>query len=385
MAGKIENKAPQAPVPKNTLRLDGSDLNRLLTDMDASTPGKHPQRAFIRWAFHKAALRVEMRQPSGTISDLHYACRNVSGTGLCLLHNSYVHEGTTCTVHMPTLAGGTSPIPGKIVRCRHVRGLVHELGVKFTKPINIRDFVTLDATKGAFTLEAVDPAKLTGVVLHIDDSAMTRRLARHHLRDTSLQVVNAETAEEGLKRAAEGFDIILCDHDLDGCPGADMIDKLRAANITTPVLMLCADMRAALQNDRRDSRPQSYLQLPLSQDQLLRALAEFLLSEGSSGEAGGSIYSTLSQDHPTYSFASEYVEDLKRQADELNKALIGEEADVVRRMCNEIRAIAPELGFACLAEAAAAATTALDASMSVADSSRQIRTVVSMCLRARVK
>jgi CheY-like chemotaxis protein len=356
-----------------------------MADLDGQAPSKHPQRAFIRWPFHKPAIRVEMRQATGSVSDLHYACRNLSGTGISLLHNSYVHTGTTCTVHLPLLVGGTAATPGKVMRCRHVKGLIHELGIKFLAPINIRDFVSIDATKGGFTLEAVDAAKLTGVLLHIDDSTMTRRLIRHHLRDTQLEIVNAETAEDGLKRSGEGFDMILCDYDLAGCPGPEMVEKLRNAGATVPILMLTADVRAALQNDKRDNRANSYLQLPVSQEQLLRGLAEFLLTDGNAADAGGPMYSTLSPDHPTAGFVGEYVDDLKKNANELSKAVQTEDAGTIRRVCNDIKSVAPELGFVAISEAAIAVVIALDASMSVPDSLRQIRTLISMCLRAKVR
>jgi len=231
----------------------------------------------------------------------------------------------------------------------------------------------------------VNAAKLTGVLLHIDDSTMTRRLIRHHLRDTQLEIMNAETAADGLKRSTEGFDVILCDYDLAGCPGPEMYVKLRNAGATMPILMLTADVRAALQNDKRDSRANSYLQLPVSQEQLLRGLAEFLLTDGNSADAGGPMYSTLLPDHPTAGFVGEYVDDLKTKAGELSKAVEADDAGTIRRVSNDIKSVAPELGFNTIAETAIAVVTALDASMSVPDSLRQIRTLMSLCLRAKVR
>lgn len=369
----------------NTLRLTAGELNRLIGEMDSQAPNKHPQRAFMRWPFHKSGLRAELRQPSGSMSDLYYACRNISGTGISLLHNSFVYTGTKATVHLPLLVGGTVAVPGGVMRCRHVKGLIHEIGIKFNAQINIRDFVSVESIKGSFTHEAVDASKLTGLILHIDDSTMTRRLIRHHLRDTQLEVINAETAEDGIKRSSEGFDIVLCDYDLEGCGGPEMVERLRAAGLSIPIIMLCADVRSALQNDKRDNRANSYLQLPVSQEQLLSGLAEFLLTDGTSGDAGGPVYSSLPSDHPTADFVEEYVADLKKKAELLNKAITTEDAPGIRRICNDIKSVAPELGFAPISELATGAVTALDALMSVPDSLRQIRALVSICLRARCR
>jgi len=369
----------------NTLRMTLGDLARFMADLDAQTSSEHPQRGHIRWPFHKPAIRVEMRQATGSVSDLHYACRNLSGTGIALLHNSYVHIGTNCNVHLPLLERGTTNVAGKVTRCRHVKALIHEVGIKFTTPVNIRDYVALDATKGDFTLETVDASKLTGVMLHIDDSAMTRRLIRHHLRETQLEIVNAETADDGVKRAAEGFDVILCDYNLAGCPGPEMVERLRNAGTTVPILMLTADGRALRKNENNVNGASAYLQLPVSREQLLRGLAEFLLADGTTSDAGGPMSSTLSPDHPTAGFLSEYVGDLKKNADELAKAVKTDDADAIRRVCNDIKSVAPELGFCSIAEMAITVVTALDASMSVSDSLRQIRSLISMCLRASVR
>ena len=122
-----------------------------------------------------------------------------------------------------------------------------------------------------------------------------------------------------------------------------------------------------------------------AQHQLLSGLAEFLLTDGTSGDAGGPVYSSLPSDHPTADFVEEYVADLKKKAELLNKAITTEDALGIRRICNDIKSVAPELGFAPISELATGAVTALDASMSVPDSLRQIRALVSICLRARCR
>jgi len=377
--------AMQASGPLNTLRLSPVELNKLWQELDAATPGKHPQREFIRWPFQRASVKIELRQMAGSVANLTLACRNLSSTGIAMLHNAYVYPGTGCTLHLQHLNGVSVPVAGKVVRCRHVRGLAHELGVQFTAPLNIRDYVALDPAQGAFNQEAVSPAKLQGVLLHIDDSTMTRRLFRHHLRDTQLEIVNAETAEDGIKRCVEGFDMVLCDYELAGCPGPAMLEKLFTAGVICPIVMLTADSRSALAANARDSRASAYLQLPVSQEQLLRAMAEFLLTDSNSADAGGPVYSTLNADHPTADFIGEYVDDLRKKGAELGAALAAEDAAAIRRICNDIKSVAPELGFATVAEAARNTVAALDALNSIADSMRQIRVVMGICLRARVK
>jgi len=379
------SSAVEASGPLNTLRISPAELGKLWQDLDALAIKKQSQREFIRWPFQRASVKIELKQMAGTMTTLSLACRNLSATGIALLHSAYVYPGTACTLHLQQLSGGSTSVAGKVVHCRHVRGLVHEIGVRFTTPVNIRDYVSVDPTRGAFTLEAVSPAKLHGVLLHIDDSTMTRRLIRHYLRDTQLEIVNAETADEGVKRCVEGFDMVLCDHELPCAAGPSILEQLRTAGLTCPIIMLTADSRSALAAAGRSSRASAYLQLPVSQEHLLRAMAEFLLTDNNSADAGGPVCSTLDADHPNAGLVGEYVDDLRKKGAELGTALTAEDAAVIRRICSDIKSVAAEFGFGTAAEAADGAVTALDASGSTIDSMRRIRVVMGICLRARLK
>ena len=63
--------------------------------------------------------------------------RNISRTGIGLLHGQFVHVQTGCTIHLKTLKGKLVGVKGRIVRCRHVVGRVHELGVQFEEPLDL--------------------------------------------------------------------------------------------------------------------------------------------------------------------------------------------------------------------------------------------------------
>ena len=59
------------------------------------------------------------------------ACRNLSQRGIGLLHRSYVHLGTTCSVLLPHPRKGEQEYRGTVVRCLHLSGMVHEIGIRF--------------------------------------------------------------------------------------------------------------------------------------------------------------------------------------------------------------------------------------------------------------
>jgi len=69
------------------------------------------------------------------------APRNISRTGLSLLHGKFVYGGTNCVVGLPALDGQVIPARGRVIWCRLIAGRVHELGIRFDEPIDVGEFV----------------------------------------------------------------------------------------------------------------------------------------------------------------------------------------------------------------------------------------------------
>src|SRR5262245_46980315 len=110
------NRAVSTPlIIENTVRLQGEDLDRVHADLDAQSPqGGNPRRKYVRWPFRRACIRVDIIVGVHTISTLKYACRNLSGSGVSILHSAYMHPGTDCQVYLPTLTGELERFPGEV-------------------------------------------------------------------------------------------------------------------------------------------------------------------------------------------------------------------------------------------------------------------------------
>jgi CheY-like chemotaxis protein len=370
----------------NTVRISAIELMKLEQEMAAKTGQGSPKRGFLRWSFPKQAVLVEVTQPSGTTSQLRYACRNLSTTGMGILHSAFVHAGTKVLVHLPDLEDNIHLTPAKVVRCSHYRGVIHEVGIRFDRPINIRDFLRLDPMGGAFTMEHVNPEKLNGSVLHVDDSSMDRRLVRHHLRDTNLNVVNAETVEQALARSNEGFDMIICEHDLPDGPGTKLIEALRGKGVQTPIILTTSDASIIVKQQSDESaRASAYLIKPFSQDQVLRALGEFMLTESVDSDSGGSVYSGLKETDPAYSFVPEFVEELRQTVQKLNAAVEKKDLQTLRRIAVQVRSAAKGLGFQVVGAAADTAANTLNNPENEREWMRSVRMLIGLCLRVRVR
>lgn len=78
-------------------------------------------------------------------------------------------------------------------------------------------------------------------ILIVDDSATVRHQLRSFLVDHGFEVTEADSGNAGLAAAQQrGFDLIICDVDLPGLSGIDMVAAVRtlAAHTATPIFML---------------------------------------------------------------------------------------------------------------------------------------------------
>lgn len=389
-APNMNNSRPSRTAAEDvsTLRMSPMEIERLKRELESSTSAAGAaKRTFKRWPFECRAIKMEIQHPGGAATVLHYVPRNVSREGMGLLHSSFVYPGTRCTAFLPHPTRGLVPIAGAVVRCRHFRGKVHELGVRFDQPIDVRDFLGLDGTEGCYMLENVVPDTLTGGVLLIEPGEMDRALIRQHLKDTNLTVTATETAADGLARAAEGYDVILCSLALPDGDGLDLLFALRAAGIQSPFLLLCSSAGAEPAKERiRVLRPEGVVCKPVPAQTLLSAIGEFLLVRSKDlGGGGAAIFSSLGPHDPLAAHIPEFLGELRQLAQRVNTALGKSDAAECARLVFQIKGAAPTFGFGSLAEAAEQADGAIRASQSVSESSAAIRKLLGMCYRAQAR
>src|SRR3989337_1747869 len=59
------------------------------------------KREFVRWPFRLTTARLRVVNPGApTEQAFKVACRNISCSGISLLHSAYVHVGSPCTIEL---------------------------------------------------------------------------------------------------------------------------------------------------------------------------------------------------------------------------------------------------------------------------------------------
>ncbi|MGH3773618.1 MAG: response regulator transcription factor [Pseudonocardiaceae bacterium] len=102
-------------------------------------------------------------------------------------------------------------------------------------------------------------------VLVVDDEPGVRRALERGLRAEGMQVRTASDGPSGLRAALTGsFDAVLLDIMLPGLSGYRVLERLRAAGVATPVLLVSAKDGEVDQADGLDLGADGYLVKPFS-------------------------------------------------------------------------------------------------------------------------
>ena len=361
----------------NTLNMDGAGLDRFLNDRTmGEKQGVEPsfRRQYVRWPYRVATTRVGFLHPGGTATKMNLACWNLSAGGVGLLHRSFVHTGTRCVVWLMNIQGREVEVRGTVVRCTHMDGAVHDIGVRFDKPLEAREFIKLDPFQDGFALEKVSPESLKGTLLYVDASPLDHALVRHYLRETQVNLQTASTVEEAVEKATSSVDLIISEFDLGEFTGVELAGILRGRGITIPIILLTADTSTQTRNLLSKAEADAFLAKPLKPATLYQAIAEFMVA----GE-GGVMLTSLPAGHPSLGLLPTFVQQVRDYAKSLETAITSESASSCRSLCLQIAGAAPVMGFDRLAAIARTAEEALSVNMNVQDAVGPLKMLVMGC------
>tara|TARA_R110002072_G_scaffold150953_5_gene299878 strand:+ start:5106 stop:6236 length:1131 start_codon:yes stop_codon:yes gene_type:complete len=365
----------------NTLRLGERELNKLLEQFDKDQESYvNPDREYVRWSFRVGAVELTIQHGNGAKVTIPVATRNISRGGMSILHASFVHVNSPCEITLKLANGTSQTIQGKIVRCGHLEGRVHEVGIAFNEQISTKDLLGLDPLNEAYSLERVEPDRLHGSLLIVTPTDLDRDLILMFLEETNLALGTADSIESAVSRASKGCDIVLADYHMGEESGPDLIAALHEAGCDAPVILMTSDKSEPVMESIRASSASGILSKPLSKTRLYQALGEFLHSDGD----GGPLYSTLETDNPAYQLVGKFLTDVPRMAINLEKALRENDGPACLQICRTLSGAASPLGFPTISELALGAQKTLAAG-ELKDCAPQIRTLVVTCRRIKAK
>lgn len=338
----------QSTARPNTLGLRGRDLQTLLDKLDAEQGGA--SRTHLRWAFRRETVSVQMTQPGGSTTEVDMVARNLSAGGMSLLHAAFVYPNTKIVVRVPGISAGAVDVKGTVVRCMHVQGRVHEVGVKFDEMIEMRSFTAGDLIDGCFSMDQVDPFELEGRILIIDDSEIDRRIIRHFLSKTQLRIVEASTIAEAEGELRGEVDLVIADGTMKG----DVVGTVRRAASGVPVVFASADTSIAGMQRVRSLGVDAFVPKPVEPTVLLRALGEFLIMRRTPNEEPASATSSAHAD-----LGPLVLNELATLSARLKDTINGDDGPGAYAIALKVKGLAPVAGLDGLAAVAGEVTEAL--------------------------
>lgn len=367
----------------NTIRRSEQELRALLDELDRHDAASgSAKRAHARVEFRRAFVPIELTNADRQRIELVMACRNISSGGMSLLHSSFVYNGTRARVKLRHGLRGEIYVSGEVVRCSHVRGHIHEVGLRFDEPVEVQAFADMDRLAQQYSVENVKAEALVGRIVVLADNVVLTRIVQHYLRETGLAIGYGDTLEASLETIDPRTKIVLVDHDVESKDPLELFPMIEEKQPGVPVLVLSADTRPATREQLREAGVSGFLKKPLEEKALLQGLAEFILPGVKHGASDGRVRSSLPSDSPLRPLVDSFLNDLRGIGKEITDALAQDDVEAFIRACNRIQGTAPSLGFESIADLAADTLNSVNSTMSLAENREAVGKLVSQCDRA---
>jgi FixJ family two-component response regulator len=358
---------------RNSLGLGRAELLKLLNDLDQLSAGEHASRIYARWPYRVLWVDVRLEHPGGTDISVRIACRNLSSGGIGLLHNSYVYPDTMCTVWLPHPKKRTVAVQGRVVRCQHVRGKVHEIGVQFEEPLDPREFIPKAKSIGRYTRETVDSEQLKGTLLYVDPSEMSQNIVGHFLRQTGMTLKTASSAEEAME-PAKTADILLIEEHVGEVRGVDLVRTLRSRGVRAPCMLTSIDGSCMTDNAFTDGVVSAFLPKPIQADLLIRAIDDFVASKARRQEPEEGELSRAQIE-----LREMFREQTKELTPKIEAACSEASATELYKLCLRLKGSAPAVGEMDLGQLAGVISSQLETSETIDHVREQVNELLELC------
>ncbi len=364
---------PNTTGRQNSLGLSQKEIETLLDRFDAAGCGGHAKREYTRWKFRVERVVMKTTHPGGSVVEIPVVCRNLSSGGVGVLHSNYIHPGSQVLINLEVVSGSASikDIPGVVCRCDHREGKIHDIGIRFNEPINVREALGMDLLSDCFSREAIDFEQLAGNVVHVEPSPLDRKIVQHFIRSTNATLRQAETGEEGLELSRNPTDLILLSDEIDDPSAFDFVMQLRAEGSVVPIVLIASNASPQTASLASSLKLDAMLTKPLGQDLLMRAMAEFLLDGATASRDGGSEALAAMRDR------------LRGLGQQLNEALSGNEYDSCLAVVGQLRNVGRRSGFEAIANLADSAHAELESTKDVEACIRVLLDLSTACEQAQ--
>lgn len=299
-------------------------------DMAQEAFAQQDRRAGDRKPYRRR-MRIGVVHPGGTDSVFEIVTRNLSAGGMSLIHGGYLHVGSTCELKLITTNNAWRKVTGRVVRCRLIRGRVHEIGVKFQDPIDLSDFIA---------------TRLRGTILLVDDAPDFLALAKDNLERHALTVVAVSSGLEALKKVeSEELDLILIEATMSDPDGPEVIRTLRERGASVPIIAISVDDTSDCRETCLAAGANDFLPKPLDQQALADAIRHYVGNQEL-------LISSFAADPDMEKFIAGFVRGLPARILAMRQAAQAQDQTRLLDQVRQLKAAAWDCGFEEICKAA---------------------------------
>lgn len=341
----------------DALRLSETERQELMAKLDRQSASFRGMEARLENRLPYAAsagVMLTLNHPGGSVVNYLVRPRNLSRHGVGFLHGNFVHVDSRCQVYLLRLDGQRDPISGTVVRCSHIEGLVHEVGVRFDNPIDLGEFLAGYAKAAPEPQQSVELPKLTGRVLYVEDSVNDQELLKFHLTNLGVEMVSITSPLEALEAMErERVDLIALGTELPGMTGSELAAALRAGGFEGPIIALTADDSAEIRAEALTCGCNAVYLKPFNLEQVIQWFTQHLPEAGANKHDDECLLSTEWNNEQMRPLILGFIDRMESQVAELAQLLVSsKDPTLIQKLTLDLKGSAGGYGYPDVSRAA---------------------------------
>lgn len=365
----------------NHLHLNNVEQSKLLCRLDQSPADCKgaDRRRHKRCEYRAGEIAIMVQHPGGGYGRLLVCTRNISVSGLAIIHGGYLHPGTECRLLLILADGSPRALSAIVMHCRHLGAHHHEIGLRFLEEIELSEILSEEQKEVAGeSFSGRHFPSLEGSVLLVDSSTTDRRLLMHYLKATGVEVTDIATSGAAIDAIRmNDFGIVLCDINLDKQDSAHMIEQMRSYEVKCPIIVITSDNDLSNLLAVRSAGANEIIGKPYNPEALITVVAEWL----NQTVVDDPIYSSVENDPGMTEMIVDFIEQARRIMLKLEQATKVEDQGKVRELCLAIQGSAEGYGFGAATTAARDVLKTMDVCNTLDDALGQIKRLKAICAR----
>lgn len=251
------------------------EIRAMIARLDAAeSHDRQGNRTAIRWTMHFQRAVLTTVNNYGEHSHTVVIPRNISARGIGFLYGGYIHAGQPCNLTVRTTKGNARCLSGTIVRCIHVSGRVHEVGIRLSHAISPLHFMIQDHADRTELLENMDPQTITGraLILSEDDALLST------LKQTKLLIIPASNPDAIPQLLHNKPDAVIIDESMTRGKWESLVHALRSKPYTEPIILINSENSPEHFIRATNLGCSDLLHRPFRPEDVLRTLAQHLIA-----------------------------------------------------------------------------------------------------------